>query len=171
MQECAMQHAVVSQTEWLAARKALLAKEKEFTKARDALSAARRELPWVKVDKNYVFDGPDGKRIARRPVRRHAASSSSITSCSARTGSRAARAARISPIISTARSSHLAQRDVTMLAVSRAPLAEIEAFKKRMGWTFKWVSSYGNDFNHDFHVSFTQGRDGSGKADIDCDRR
>ena len=95
-------HKIVSRDEWLVARKALLAKEKEHTRARDALSAERRALPWVKVEKEYVFDGPKGARHWEN-CSPDAASSSSSTSCSVPTGRRAASAARSRPIISTAR--------------------------------------------------------------------
>src|SRR5262245_8767943 len=149
-----MPHPAVSQEEWLAARKALLSKEKEFTRLRDQLSAQRRELPWVKVDKQYVFDGPDGKETLADLFEGQSQLlvyhfmfgpgwEQGCPSCSL-----------VSDHIDGA-NWHLPQRDVTLLAVSRAPLAEIEAFKQRMGWRFKWVSSYENDFNHDFHVSFT----------------
>ena len=148
--------------EWLTARKALLAKEKEFTKARDALSAARRELPWVKVEKNYVFDGPNGKETLAdlfggrsQLIVYHfmlgPGWEQGCPSCSFL-------ADHFDGAVI-----HLAQRDVTLVVVSRAPLAEIEAYKKRMGWKFKWVSSFGNDFNHDFHVSFTQRGNGQGR--------
>ena len=149
-----MDHAVVSQSEWLAARKALLAKEKEFSKARDQLSAARRDLPWVKVEKNYVFDGLNGKETLAELFGGRSQLivyhfmlgpgwTNGCPSCSFLADHFDGAAI------------HLAQRDVTLVVVSRAPLAEIEAYKKRMGWKFKWVSSYGTDFNHDFHVSFT----------------
>jgi len=149
-----MQHPIVSQSEWLAARKALLAKEKEFSKARDRLSAARRELPWVKVEKNYVFEGPNGKETLAdlfggrsQLIVYHfmlgPGWQAGCPSCSFLADHFDGAAI------------HLAQRDVTLVVVSRAPLAEIEAYKKRMGWKFKWVSSYGSDFNFDFHVSFT----------------
>ena len=149
-----MEHRVVSQEEWLAARKQLLRKEKEFTRFRDQLSAERRELPWVKVEKEYVFDGPDGKETladlfdGRSQLMVYhfmfgPGWEQGCPSCSF-----------VSDHIDGA-NWHLPHRDVTLLAVSRAPLAQIEAFKQRMGWRFKWVSSYGNDFNHDFHVSFT----------------
>ncbi|MGH9811415.1 MAG: DUF899 domain-containing protein [Terriglobia bacterium] len=150
-----MQHSIVSQSEWLKARKALLAKEKEFTKARDALSAQRRELPWVRVEKNYVFDGPDGKKTLADLFEGESQLvvyhfmlgpgwQAGCPSCS-----------YLADHFDGA-NIHLAQRDVSFVAVSRAPLAEIEAYRKRMGWKFKWVSSYGSDFNHDFHVSFTK---------------
>ena len=149
-----MQHQVVSRDEWLAARKALLAKEKQFTHARDQLSAERRSLPWVRVDESYVFDGPGGKELLAELF---AGKSQLIVyhfmygpdweegckSCSFWADS-------FDRIIV-----HLNQRDVSMVAVSKAPLATLEAFKKRMGWSFKWVSSFHNDFNRDYHVSFT----------------
>ena len=149
-----MEHRVVSQEEWLAARKQLLRKEKEFTRFRDQLSAERRELPWVRVDKEYVFDGPDGKETladlfdGRSQLMVYhfmfgPGWEQGCPSCSF-----------VSDHIDGA-NWHLPHRDMTLLAVSRAPLAQIEAFKQRMGWRFKWVSSYENDFNHDFHVSFT----------------
>jgi len=148
-----MQHKIVSQDEWLAARKALLAKEKEFSKVRDGLSAARRELPWVKVEKTYVFDGPAGKETLAdlfggrsQLIVYHfmlgPGWKDGCPSCSLLADHFDGAAI------------HLAQRDVTFVVVSRAPLAEIEAYKKRMGWKFKWVSSYGDDFNFDYHVSF-----------------
>lgn len=149
-----MQHAIVSQGEWLSARKALLAKEKEFTKARDALSEQRRALPWVKIDKNYMFDGPNGKQSLADLFEGRSQLivyhfmlgpgwTNGCPSCSL-----------LADHFDGA-NIHLAQRDVTFVAVSRAPLAEIAAYQKRMGWKFKWLSSFGTDFNHDFHVSFT----------------
>ena len=149
-----MQHAIVSQAEWLAARQALLAKEKEFTRARDALSAQRRQLPWVKVDKDYVFDTADGKRRLGDLFEGRSQLlvyhfmlgpgwKEGCPSCSF-----------LADHFDGA-NIHLAQRDVTLVAVSRAPLAEIKDYQQRMGWRFRWVSSYSNDFNHDFHVSFT----------------
>jgi predicted dithiol-disulfide oxidoreductase (DUF899 family) len=159
-----MQHSVVSQKEWLAARKALLAKEKEFSRARDQLSAARRALPWVKVEKSYVFDGPAGKETL---VDLFNGKSQLIVyhfmlgpgwkqgcpSCSFL-------ADHFDGAVI-----HLAQRDVALVVVSRAPLPEIEAYQKRMGWKFNWVSSFGNDFNYDFHVSFTPEEKARGKVD------
>jgi predicted dithiol-disulfide oxidoreductase (DUF899 family) len=148
-----MAHAIVSQDEWLAARKVLLAKEKEFSKARDQLSAARRALPWVKVAKSYVFDGPAGKETladlfgakSQLLVYHFMLSPGWVLGCP----SCSFLADHFDGAVA-----HLAQRDVTLVVVSRAPLAEIEAYKKRMGWKFKWLSSYGTDFNRDFHVSF-----------------
>ncbi|MGH6900139.1 MAG: DUF899 domain-containing protein [Geminicoccaceae bacterium] len=150
-----MQHQVVSREDWLVARKQFLSKEKEFTRARDRLSAERRELPWVRVDQSYVFDGPNGKETLADLFGGRSQLlvyhfmfgpgwEQGCPSCSF-----------LSDHIDGA-NRHLAHRDVTLLAVSRAPLAQIEAFRKRMGWRFKWVSSHGNDFNRDYHVSFTE---------------
>jgi predicted dithiol-disulfide oxidoreductase (DUF899 family) len=147
-------HTVVSQSEWLKARTALLAKEKEFTKARDALSAARRELPWVKVDKSYVFDGPDGKQsLADLFAGRNQLIvyhfmfmpdwDAGCPHCSRW-------ADNFNSIIV-----HLNQRDISMVAISRAPYEKLAAYRKRMGWSFKWLSSSSNDFNRDFGVAFT----------------
>jgi predicted dithiol-disulfide oxidoreductase (DUF899 family) len=149
-----MQHTVVSQSEWLAARQALLAKEKEFTRRRDELSRQRRALPWVKVDTNYVFEGPQG-RVSLSDLFNARGQlivyhfmlgpgwAEGCPSCSF-----------LADHFDGALP-HLAQRDVSFAAVSRAPMAEISAFKKRMGWGFPWVSSSGTSFNQDFHVSFT----------------
>jgi len=148
------EHKVVSEKQWLTARKAFLVKEKKFTRLRDQLNQQRRNLPWVKVGKDYVFDGPAGKEtFADLFGRNHQLVvyhfmfgpgwKEGCPSCSL-----------LSDHID-ASTVHLAQRDVTLLAVSRATFPEIAAFKQRMGWRFKWVSSHGNDFNRDFHVSFT----------------
>ena len=148
-------HEVVSQEAWIQARKALLAKEKEATRQRDELSRQRRELPWVRVEKNYLFDGPNGKESLAELFDGRSQLlvyhfmfgpgwGEGCKSCSFL-------ADHLDGMLV-----HLAQRDVTLVVVSRAPLPEIEAFKKRMGWGFKWVSSYGNDFNFDYHVSFTK---------------
>jgi predicted dithiol-disulfide oxidoreductase (DUF899 family) len=150
-----MQHSIVSQNEWLTARKALLAKEKEFSKARDALSAARRELPWVKIEKNHVFDGPQGKE----PLADLFGGKSQLIVYHFMLGPGWVQGCPSCSFLADhfdGAVAHLAQRDVALVVVSRAPLGEIEAYKKRMGWKFKWVSSYGNDFNRDFHVSFTK---------------
>jgi predicted dithiol-disulfide oxidoreductase (DUF899 family) len=149
------EHTIVSQEEWIAARKELLKKEKESTRLGDQLSAERRKLPWMKVKENYVFDASGGKvTLADLFAGRHQLViyhfmfgpdwQEGCPSCSF-----------VSDHIDGALP-HLAARDVTMVAVSRAPLAKLEAFKKRMCWGFKWVSSYGGDFNADFHVSFTK---------------
>jgi predicted dithiol-disulfide oxidoreductase (DUF899 family) len=154
---------IVSREEWLAARKELLAKEKNFTHQRDALSAERRNLPWEKVEKQYVFDGTNGKETLSElfggrsqlivyhfmfgPDWKEGCPSCSFV------------ADHFDGAIV-----HLAQRDVTFVAISRAPLPQIEAFQKRMGWRFKWVSSHANDFNFDYHVSFTKDEKAKGKV-------
>jgi predicted dithiol-disulfide oxidoreductase (DUF899 family) len=146
-------HKVVSREQWIEARKAHMAHEKEFTRARDRLAEERRALPWVKVDKDYVFDGPNGKvKLADlfkgRPqlVVQHFMFApdwdAGCKSCSFWADG----FERMIP--------HLAARDTTLVAVSRAPRPKLEAFKQRMGWTFDWYSSEG-DFNYDFAVSFT----------------
>ncbi len=150
-----MQHTTVSQSEWLAARKALLAKEKDFTKARDALSKQRRELPWVKLDKPYAFDGPDGKETLADLF----GSKSQLLIYHFMLGPGWVQGCPSCSYLADhfdGASIHLAQRDVALVVVSRAPFDEIAAYKKRMGWRFKWMSSFGSDFNRDFGVSFTK---------------
>ena len=146
-------HKIVSQNEWLAARKAHLAKEKELTRLRDRLAAERQELPWVKVETDYVFDGPDGKETLADLF----AGKSQLLVYHFMFGpdweQGCASCSYVADHMDGA-NQHLPHRDVTLLAASRAPFARIEAFKRRMGWQFKWVSSYANDFNYDFHVSF-----------------
>ena len=148
------EHSIVSREEWIEARKAHLAKEKEFTHLRDRLSAERRELPWVKIDKAYTFDGPDGQeslsdlfdgrsQLLIQHFMLGPDWQEGCPSCSFWADGYDGFVV------------HLAHRDVTMVSVSRAPLANIDAYKKRMGWSFKWVSSLDTDFNHDFNVSFT----------------
>lgn len=157
-------HKIVSPSEWLTARKALLAREKEMTHLRDSISEERRALPWVKVEKNYVFHTPDGKRTLSelfgdksQLIVNHfmlgPGWKDGCIGCSF--GADHAEATLV----------HLAHRDVAYVAVSRASLAEIEAYKKRMGWHFAWVSSFGSDFNYDFHVSFTPEELAKGKAE------
>ena len=146
---------VVSREEWLKARKAHLKNEKALTRMRDLVSAERRALPWVKVDKEYVFDAPEGKRtlselfgknsqlIVHHFMWRHDLDMGCV-SCSLEADH--AEGALV----------HLENHDVSYVRVSRAPLAKLEAYKKRLGWKAKWVSSYANDFNFDYHVSFTK---------------
>jgi predicted dithiol-disulfide oxidoreductase (DUF899 family) len=154
---------IVSPEEWVLARKKLLAKEKELTRLRDELSRQRRELPWEKVEKSYVFDGPNGRETLADlfggrsqlivyhfmfgPDWQEGCPSCSMVADHL-DGSRV----------------HLAQRDVTLAVVSRARPAQIEAFQKRMGWSFKWVSSHENEFNRDYHVSFTKEEMAQGKV-------
>lgn len=146
-------HPVVSRDRWIADRKALLAQEKELTQLRDRIAAERRALPWVRLDKDYVFDTVDGpRRLAdlfqgkRQLLVQHfmlgPGWEQGCKSCSFM-------ADHLDGI-----AIHLAHRDIALLAVSRAPLAEIQRFRERMGWQFPWVSAHGNDFNRDFHVSF-----------------
>jgi predicted dithiol-disulfide oxidoreductase (DUF899 family) len=147
-------HKIVSQMEWIEARKALLAHEKEFTRARDRLSEERRALPWVKVDKTYRFDSPEGEKTLAdlfkgRPqlVVQHFMFAPEWNEGCKSCSFWADGFERMIP--------HLSARDTTLVAVSRAPLEKLETFKKRMGWTFDWVSSTRNDFNYDYAVSFT----------------
>jgi predicted dithiol-disulfide oxidoreductase (DUF899 family) len=148
-------HRVVSRQEWLKARKAHLAKEKAFTRQRDELTRESRQLPWVKVDKNYVFDGADGKTTLAELFDGRSQLiiyhfmfapewSQGCKSCSLL-------ADHFNPAII-----HLNHRDVSMAVVSRAPIGKIQAFRERMGWTFDWVSSQESDFNRDYGVSFTE---------------
>jgi predicted dithiol-disulfide oxidoreductase (DUF899 family) len=161
---------VVSRAEWLEARRAHLAREKELTYLRDRVSAERRAMPWVKVDKPYVFDTPTGTQTLadlfngrRQLIVYHfmfgPGWEEGCPSCSF-----------LADHIDGA-TLHLAQRDVTLLAVSRAPLARIDAFKKRMGWRFPWVSSQGSDFNFDYHVSFTRDAIALGAVDYNFETR
>jgi len=147
------QHTIVPQSQWTTARLALLEREKALTRLRDEVAQARRDLPWVRVEKNYSFDTPTGRRTLadlfegrRQLMVQHfmlgPGWAQGCPSCSYMAdhtdGMRV----------------HLAARDISFVAVSRGTLAEIARFKQRMGWQFDWVSSSGGDFNHDFHVSF-----------------
>ena len=157
-------HTVVSPAEWLAARTALLAEEKRLTRQMDAVSARRRALPWVKLDKDYRFD----TRCGRVPLADLFAGKSQLVIQHFMLGPDWGEGCPSCSYMADHTDGmlpHLAARDVTMLAVSRAPLAEIEAFQRRMGWHFEWVSSNGSDFNHDFHVSFTEQEVAGGKVD------
>jgi predicted dithiol-disulfide oxidoreductase (DUF899 family) len=148
-------HPVVSHEEWLAARTALLAKEKEFSRIRDELSRQRRDLPWVRVEKQYAFDGPRGKESLAELFegRSQLVVYHFMFSPDADEGCKHCSfwADNFNGI-----GVHLNHRDVTFVAISRAPLAKIEPFKRRMGWDFKWLSSYDSDFNYDHQASFTQ---------------
>jgi predicted dithiol-disulfide oxidoreductase (DUF899 family) len=149
-----MDHLIVSHDEWLAARRRLLEKEKEFTRQGDELSRQVRELPWEAVTKEYVFDGRDGReRLSDLFAGRsqlvvyhfmfHPDDKAGCPHCSLR-------ADGFNGVVA-----HLNQRDVTMVVVSRAPYSKLAEYQKRMGWTFKWVSSGGSDFNFDYQASFT----------------
>src|SRR5271167_2785298 len=145
---------IVSRDEWLVARKKLLAKEKQLTNERDAIAAERRQLPWVKVEKNYVFDSPSGKQTLADLFD----SKSQLIIYHFMFGpdwKEGCPSCSFNMDHTDGALVHLAQRDVSFAAVSRAPLSKIEAFKKRMGWRFAWVSSYGTEFNYDYHASFT----------------
>jgi predicted dithiol-disulfide oxidoreductase (DUF899 family) len=157
------EHPIVSQEEWLAARTELLRKEKAFTRLRDRLSAERRALPWVRVEKPYVFDGPDGEQTLAdlfagcgQLIVKHFMFgpdwSEGCVGCSFELD-------HVDGILA-----HLAQQDISYVVVSRAPPEKIAAFQRRMGWHVKWVSSAANDFNYDFHVSFTPEQIARGEA-------
>ncbi|MCA1968556.1 MAG: thioredoxin family protein [Rhizobium sp.] len=150
-----MEHSVVSREEWLEARRALLTKEKEMTRMRDRVNAARLALPWVKVDKDYVFDTPAGAKTLTELFDGRSQLviyhfmfgpdwEAGCPGCSFL-------ADHLDGAIV-----HLNNHDVSFVCVSRAPLDKIEAYKRRMGWHFPWVSSFGSDFNFDYHVSFTR---------------
>jgi len=156
-------HKVVSHDQWIAARKAYLAEEKAFSKVRDELARKRRELPWEKVEKNYVFDTPSGKQSLadlfgdnRQLIIYHfmlgPGWEAGCPSCSL-----------IADHFDGA-IIHLAQRDIAFAVASRAPLPEIEKLKARMGWKFTWVSSLGSDFNHDYQVSVSPQEKAAGKV-------
>jgi predicted dithiol-disulfide oxidoreductase (DUF899 family) len=148
-------HAVVSPAEWLAARKELLAKEKEFTRRRDELSRLRRALPWETVEKSYVFEGPEGQETLADLF----GGKSQLIVYHFMLGPGWEQGCPSCSFLADHFDGsvvHLAHRDVTLLAVSRAPWAQIAAFRRRMGWRFKWVSSYGSDFNEDYQVSISE---------------
>ena len=144
---------IVSREQWLVARKALLAKEKELTRRRDALNAERRELPMVEMEKDYVFTGPEGEaslldlfegrlQLVVGHFMFDPSWEDGCPSCSAGADE-----------VSRGLLEHLAARDTTLAYVSRVPIDTIERYKARKGWTFPWYSSYGSDFNYDFHVT------------------
>jgi len=158
-----MQHPIVSRDEWLAARRQLLEREKAFTRLRDELSAERRSLPWVKVEKDYVFEAPEGNVTLAdlfdgrsQLVVKHFMFgpdwSEGCVGCSFEVDH------------TMGALQHLAHHDVAYAVVARAPLAKTEPFRKRMGWDVRWVSSNGSDFNFDFHVSFTPEEIAAGNA-------
>ncbi len=147
-------HPIVSRDEWIAARVAFLAKEKEFTRLRDELNRQRRQLPWERVDKPYVFEGPRGKTslVELFGPRSQLAVYHFMFAPDWEAGCKHCSfwADNFDGI-----DVHLAHRDVNFVTISRAPLPKIQAFKTRMGWSFPWFSSFGSDFNYDFGVSFT----------------
>jgi predicted dithiol-disulfide oxidoreductase (DUF899 family) len=156
-------HEIVSREEWLIARKDLLEREKELTRLRDQLAAERRALPWVTIDKTYVFDAPEGKvtlaelfdgrsQLFIKHFMMAPGQTTQCVGCSLEVD-------HIDGILP-----HLENHDVSYVAVARAPIEEIEAVRKRMGWKFRWVSSYDSDFNYDFKVSWTREQIDSGRA-------
>ena len=158
-----MEHTIVSRDEWLTARKALFAKERAMTHQLDALRAERRQLPWVKIDKPYIFDGPEGEctlgdlfgdrsQLALYHFMLTPGSDHICPGCAFTVDH--ADAAR----------QHFEQADLAFVAVSRAPIRRIEEVRQRMGWTFPWVSSGDRDFNYDFGVSFTPEDRAAGRA-------
>jgi predicted dithiol-disulfide oxidoreductase (DUF899 family) len=155
---------IVDRDEWLNARKALLVRERELTHLRDRLGVERRALPWVKVDKTYRFDAPEGKmtladlfdRRSQLVVYHFMLTPGSDHICDG--------CAFMADHVDAARM-HFEQADLSFAAVSRAPLSQIEPVKKRMGWRFRWVSSYGSDFNYDYRVSFTEEQIAKGTTD------
>ncbi|MGQ0695933.1 MAG: DUF899 domain-containing protein [Nitrospiraceae bacterium] len=161
--EAAMQNKIVSQEEWLKARRKLLAKEKEFTRLRDHMTAQIRALPWRRIEKTYSFDSPTGKQTlvdlfdGKSQLAMYHFMLGPDWDQGCKSCSYWADGFQGIPV-------HLAHRDVSFVVVSRAPLSKIEQFKKRMGWNFKWVSSFGSDFNYDFGVSFTEQDERSGHA-------
>jgi predicted dithiol-disulfide oxidoreductase (DUF899 family) len=158
-----MQHQVVSREDWLAARKAHLVKEKELTRARDRLSAERRALPWVKVDKTYAFDTAEGRKTLAELFDGRSQLVVYHFMWRRDLGTGCIGCSFLADHLDGA-NLHLAHHDVTVVVVSRAPLPVLDAFKRRMGWKFKWVSSAGSDFNYDYHVSFTPEQLASGKV-------
>lgn len=157
------EHKVVTEKEWLAARKRLLVKEKKFSKTRDELNRERRALPWVKVEKEYVFDCPEGKVTLAELF----GGKTQLVVYHFMFGPGWEEGCPHCSFWSDHYDGvnyHLGQRDTTLVVVSRAPLKEIQAFKKRMGWRFRWVSSNQTDFNFDFDVSFTPEQVRNGKV-------
>jgi predicted dithiol-disulfide oxidoreductase (DUF899 family) len=158
-------HKIVSRDEWIDARKRFLAKEKEFTKLRDQLNRERRELPWERVEKEYIFKGPDGKETLNQLF----AGKSQLLVYHFMFDPNWTEGCKHCSFWADNYEGvgvHLKHRDVSLIAISRAPLANIEAFKKRMGWKFKWVSSSGNDFNFDYHVSHTPEELAKGEVEL-----
>ncbi len=158
-------HAVVSADQWIAQRKKLLAREKELTRLRDQIARERRALPWERVEKNYVFEASEGRRTladlfegrSQLLVQHFMFGPGWEEGC---------KSCSFMADHSDGMKIHLEHRDVTLVAVSRAPLAEIARFRSRMGWQFNWVSSNGNDFNYDFHVSFTPEERARGNGEV-----
>jgi predicted dithiol-disulfide oxidoreductase (DUF899 family) len=156
-------HQIVTKSEWIEARRALLAQEKELTRLRDRLAEEQRALPWVKIEKSYIFDGPEGKvtlaelfdgcsQLFLKHFMMGPGAQTQCVGCSLQVD-------HIEGILA-----HLNNHDLTYAVVGRAPIEEIEAVRKRMDWKFPWVSSYHSDFNYDLDVSFTPEQVASGRA-------
>ncbi len=156
-------HSVVSHSEWLAARTAFLAREKEFSRQRDELARQRRQLPWEKVEKQYIFDGPGGTVTLAELFENKSQLIVYHFMFNPEWDEGCPNCSFWADHYDSLRY-HLKQRDTAFVAISRAPLAKIEPFKKRMGWGFKWVSSFHNDFNFDYQASFTPEQLRSGTA-------
>jgi predicted dithiol-disulfide oxidoreductase (DUF899 family) len=156
-------HRIVSKAEWLVARKDLLRREKELTQLRDDISRHRRELPWVKMEKEYLFDAPEGKvtladlfdgrsQLFIKHFMMSPGAAHQCVGCSLEVD-------HVEGLLE-----HLENNDVSYVVVARAPIEEIEVVRKTMGWRFRWVSSYHSDFNYDFNVSFRPGEVAAGQA-------
>ncbi len=156
-------HPVVSHEDWLAARTSFLAREKAFTRQLDDLNRQRRQLPWEKVDKQYIFDGPDGKITLAELFHNKSQLIVYHFMFNPEWDEGCKHCSFWADHFDSLRY-HLKQRDTAFTAISRAPIAKIELFKKRMGWGFTWVSSFHNDFNFDFQASFTPEQLRSGKV-------
>jgi predicted dithiol-disulfide oxidoreductase (DUF899 family) len=156
-------HPIVSRQQWLEERKALLAEEKALTRQRDEVVRKRRALPWVKIEKEYIFDAPEGKASlsdlfdgrSQLFIKNFMLAPGQVTQCVGCSFT----VDHVDGILV-----HLRNHDVSYVAVARAPIDEIETLRQRMGWQFPWVSSYHTDFNHDFNVSFTRQEIESGTA-------
>jgi predicted dithiol-disulfide oxidoreductase (DUF899 family) len=156
-------HKIVSETEWTEARRKFLDREKELTRLQEKVSEERRALPWVKVTKNYTFDTPQGKKSLSDLFAGNSQLIAYHFMFSPDWKEGCVGCSFLSDHIDGA-NQHLKHHDVTYVAVSRAPLDKLTAYKKRMGWKFPWVSSEGSDFNYDFHVSFTKDQIAKGEA-------
>jgi predicted dithiol-disulfide oxidoreductase (DUF899 family) len=164
-----MPRKMVSRDEWLAARKELLKAEKEHTRRGDELARRRQELPWVRIDKEYRFDTDEGSAALADLFRGR----SQLLVYHFMFGPDYTEGCPHCSVIADGFNGcfvHLANHDVLLWAVSRAPLAKLQAYKRRMGWTFPWASSLGNDFNFDFHVSFTEDEQRQGNVEYNYDR-
>jgi len=150
-----MNHQIVSEDQWLSARKQLLLKEKELTHLQDQVNRLRQQLPWVRVEKDYVFDAPEGKRSLAQLFDGRSQLVVYHFMFAPEWEAGCVGCSFFADHVDGA-NNHLAHHDVSFVAISRAPLAQIEAYRKRMGWRFKWVSSHRSDFNQDYHVSFTK---------------